>query len=201
MRWCTMDYYLGFLVDAMAQLPRRPVLIGHSMGGALIQWYFKKVADDLPAAVLVASWPSHSTFASGLVDLLKLDPWGAVLSGLTLSATPHIRSPEQAAKRLISDDALMSPEALHAKLGPESQLVLNQHNPPFWSPARSVQTPLLWLAGDRDAAVNEPSQRRSAEHYGAEYLVVPDGSHNLMMERTEATTIESIIDWLGPRID
>ncbi|MEM7098408.1 MAG: alpha/beta fold hydrolase [Pseudomonadota bacterium] len=75
-RWCTLDYYLGFLSEFIEGVSSRPVLMGHSMGGALTQRYLKKVRDDLPAAVLVASWPSHSTFASGLVDFMRLDPWG-----------------------------------------------------------------------------------------------------------------------------
>lgn len=35
------------------------MLIGHSMGGALTQWYLK-YGRSLPAAVLVAPWPSHA---------------------------------------------------------------------------------------------------------------------------------------------
>ena len=133
-RFCTLGYYLGFLSETVENFATSPVLMGHSMGGALIQHYLNRVSDDLPAAVLVASWPSHSTFASGLVDLMKLDPWGAILAAPTLSANPHIRSPEQAAKRLISADALISPAELDRQLDPESQLVLTQHNPPFWFP-------------------------------------------------------------------
>jgi pimeloyl-ACP methyl ester carboxylesterase len=62
-RWCTLAYYWRFMRDAIAQLPTKPILIGHSMGGALTQWYLKEF-DDLPAAVLVAPWLSHNwTFA------------------------------------------------------------------------------------------------------------------------------------------
>ncbi len=35
------------------------------MNAALAQWYLKKVADDLPAVLLVASWTSHSTISDG----------------------------------------------------------------------------------------------------------------------------------------
>ena len=195
-RWCTLDYYLGFLSEFIERTTPLPILMGHSMGGALIQRYLKQVRDDLPAAVLVASWPSHSTFASGLMDLLRLDPWGAFLSGITLSANPHIRTAEQAAKRLISTGAEISPEELHQKLVPESQLVLNQHNPPLWFPARTINTPLLWIAGDSDKVVNEPSQRKSAEYYGAEYVVEAGAAHNLMMEKSQRQTIETIHHWL-----
>lgn len=55
---CSLPYYLRFLVDEVARLEQAPVLIGHSMGGALVQWYLR-YAGDLPAMVFVASWTSH----------------------------------------------------------------------------------------------------------------------------------------------
>ena len=75
---CTLDYYLGFLKAEIDRLPRQPILMGHSMGGALTQWYLKYVGDDLPAAVLVAPWVSHSTLADGLPRLLRIDPMAVV---------------------------------------------------------------------------------------------------------------------------
>ncbi len=42
-RYCTLDYYLAFLRDAAEKLAQPPVLIGHSMGGALTQWYIRYV--------------------------------------------------------------------------------------------------------------------------------------------------------------
>src|SRR3972149_3721904 len=35
---CTLGYYLSFVRDEIMRLPRKPVLMGHSMGGALSQW-------------------------------------------------------------------------------------------------------------------------------------------------------------------
>ncbi|MCL4298425.1 MAG: alpha/beta fold hydrolase [Anaerolineae bacterium] len=197
-RWCTLGYYLRFLEVEVERLPRRPVLMGHSMGGALVQWYLKYGGDDLPAAVLVAPWVSHNTYAGGLLRFLRLDPVGVLLATLTAWATPYIRTPAQAAKKLISNDALYSPEELHARLGPESALVMMQHNPPLWFPAKTVKTPLLWLAGERDAVVGEAAQRRSAAYYGADYRVVPGAAaHNLMMEHNYRQTAAMIYDWLN----
>lgn len=198
-RWCTLGYYLRFLKAEVDQLPHRPVLMGHSMGGALVQWYLKYGGDDLPAAVLVAPWVSHSTYTDGLLRFLRLDPVGVLLATLTAWATPYIRTPTHAAKKLISADALYSPEELHARLGPESALVMMQHNPPFWFPAKTVKTPLLWLAGEKDAVVGEAAQRRSAAYYGADYRVVPNAAHNLMMEHNYRETAAMIHDWLNER--
>jgi len=195
-RRCTLDYYLAFLNDEMERMPRPPVLMGHSMGGALTQWYLKHIADDLPAAVLVAPWVSHCAVEDGIPRFFQLDPLGCLLAVLTWSATPFIRNPQRAAKALISERAVYSPEELHAKLTPESALIFYQHNPPFWTPAEKVKAPMLWLAGEEDAVIGEPAQCRSAAHYRADYLVVEKAGHNLMMEHNYRETARTVHEWL-----
>ena len=193
-RWCTLTYYLRFLAAEIARLPTPPVLFGHSMGGALTQWYLKQHG-DLPAAVLVAPWPSHTLLGS-FWRVLKLDPLGSLLNQLTLSATPSIRTPKRAAALLITEGAIYTPEELHARLGPESGIILYHYNRPWWSPPTTTNTPLLWLAGADDAVIGEPDERRSAAHYGAEYVVVPRAGHNLMMEHNYQETAQTIHSWL-----
>ncbi len=193
-RWCTLSYYLRFLAAEIARLPTRPVLLGHSMGGALTQWYLKHHG-DLPAAVLVAPWPSHTLLGS-FGRVLKLDPVGGLLNQITLTANASVRNPARAAALLITEGALYTPAELHARLGPESALVMFQHNRPWWSPPQRTNTPLLWLAGEVDAPIAEPVERRSAAHYGAEYVVIPGAGHNLMMERSYQATAQTIHDWL-----
>ncbi|MBN2118000.1 MAG: alpha/beta hydrolase [Anaerolineales bacterium] len=201
-RWATLGYYLEFLRAEIERLPCRPVLMGHSMGGALTQWYLKYGGDPstssgqvLPAAVLVAPWTSHNMLPSVLRSTRR-DPLGAALCLCTLTSTPMVRSPARAAEMFIHPGALCSPEELHARLGPESFLVLAQYNPLLWSPVRRTSIPLLWLAGTADALISEPESRRSAEHYQAKYVAVPEAGHNLMMEKSYQKTAEIIHEWL-----
>ncbi len=195
LRWATLGYYFEFLKAEIERLPYRPVLIGHSMGGALTQWYLK-YAGNLPAAVLLASWTSHNMLPSVFRSVPR-DPWGTFLSGLTLMSTPAVRNPARAAEMFIHVGALYSPEELHARLGPESFLVLAQYNPLCWSPVASTPIPLLWLAGAADTLIAEPEARRSAEHYRAKYVAIPGAGHNLMMEKSYRETAETICQWLS----
>ena len=195
-RFSGMGYYLETLKAEVQRLEHKPVLIGHSMGGALVQWYLKKVGDDLPAAVLLASWTSHSTWADGMIRHLKRDPWGTMLVGLTLSTTPFIRDPEHAASMLITDGAKYYPDELYDRLCEESAIVLNQHNPPFWRPKRDVRTPMLWLGAERDAVISPKGAQGSAAFYGADFQMIEKAGHNLMMEWNADTTLERINTWL-----
>jgi pimeloyl-ACP methyl ester carboxylesterase len=197
---CTLDYYLSFLKAEVARLPRRPVLVGHSMGGALAQWYLKYVADDLPAAVLVAPWVSHSMFKDGLLTLVAFDPVGVAGMTLTWDASPLKRKgPASAARFLVGPRAAVPLEQLQPRLGPESALVLYQHNPPFWYPPERVRTPLLWIVGEDDPLLVESAERRSAAHYGAEYIVAARARHNVMMEHNYRQSAERIHSWLVGR--
>ena len=195
-RWCTLDYYLRFLAAEVARLETPPVLIGHSMGGALVQWYLKHISDELPAAVLVAPWTAHAMLAT-ILGQFRLDFIGAALSLLTLTATPNMRNPRVAARALITEGALLSPEELHARLGPESLLVLFQHNPPFWFPPQKVSAPVLWLAAGADAFFSVARQERSAARYGAEFVLIEGEGHDLMIERGSRRTAEIVHDWLA----
>lgn len=194
--FCTLDYYLSFLKHEIDRCQRKPVLMGHSMGGALTQWYLKHVGDDLPAAVLVSPWVSHSTLAYA-DEIIRLDPVGVLLLPLVQwSASSWVRSPQWAAQKLLGPQPDITPEALHAHLGPESILVVMQHNPPFWSPPQDVRTPMLLAAGELDTVCPLPHLRQTAEHYGAEFIHIPRAGHNLMMDGDYAGTAGQIHEWL-----
>ena len=192
---CTLDYYLGFLRAEVNRFEQPPVLMGHSMGGALTQWYLKYVG-DLPAAVLVAPWVAHSSVQDGTLRIMSIDPLVGLLTSLAWCATPWVRSPERAARLLTTTGAAISPEELYDRLGPESSLVVLQHNPPFWSPPDDIRTPLLWVTGEKDATISVPGATRSAEFYQATHIIVPEAGHNLMMEQSYWETARSIVDWL-----
>jgi pimeloyl-ACP methyl ester carboxylesterase len=193
---CTLDYYLAFLRDEVNRLPRKPVLIGHSMGGALTQWYLKHIGDDLPAAVLAAPWTSHNAYRDSLPSVARLDLLGAVLMTFTWDARPLMRNPRVAARALLSPQAEVSPDDLFAKLGSEAGLVMMMHNPPGWHPRENLRTPMLLLAGQADALIPLDALRRSAEFYRAQFVIVPGAGHNLMMESSQRQTVESICGWL-----
>jgi pimeloyl-ACP methyl ester carboxylesterase len=193
---CTLDYYLAFLKAEVDRMPRPPILMGHSMGGAIIQWYLKYIDQDVPAVVLVAPWVSHSSMLEGTALILKHDPLAMLLTVLQWNANSWVRSPKWAAQKLISDGAMLSPEALHKQLTGESVLAVMQHNPPFWTPAKAIKPPMLVLAGEIDQVVSVNGLRATAEHYKATFQLITDAAHNLMHEHNYEDTAEHVHRWL-----
>lgn len=193
-RLCTLDYYLAFLKAEVARLPRQPVLIGHSMGGALTQWYLRHVGDDLPAAVLAAPWPHKFQAIDDACRLWRNDPLGFLHIFIDWSASGFMRSPESAARLLTSPQAVISPSELHAHLGPESILVLLQHL--SWKAPDKVNTPLLIIAGQEDALFPFKRPLTSAMHYQADFYLAKGAGHNVQMEHNYAETARHIHHWL-----
>ena len=190
---CTLDYYLSFVRDAVESLPCLPVLMGHSMGGALTQWYLRYVG-NLPGAVLVAPWALYDGFMESIPLFWKLDPVGCLLTALTFRAA-YVRTPERAANALLGPDAVVSPENLYNQLGPESVLVMFQHAIP-WKIRSDLTTPIFYLSGEIDAVIPERAARRNANAYHADYVVVKHAAHNLMMEHNYRETADAIRVWL-----
>ena len=129
-------------------------------------------------------------------QILRLDPWGFILRWHEGTATPFIRTPQRAARLFITANAVYSPEELHARLGLESGLVVMQHRPPLWSPPEQVKTPLLWLAAEKDALIAPSAAQCSAAFYHADYILVKEAGHDLMLEQSYRQSAEVVHDWL-----
>lgn len=123
-RLCTLGYYRDALREQVELCDTKPIVVGHSMGGAITQWYIKQW-DDLSAGILLASMPLRDN----VLRYIMADPLGMVMSILIGHGKPLVRSPEQVKRLFISDDAILSAEDLHAQLGAESILPPLQLNP------------------------------------------------------------------------
>ncbi len=192
-RRCTLGYYLAFVRDALNKLPSPPILMGHSMGGALTQWYLRFIG-NLPATVLVAPWALASGIFPSASAVIRTDPLGVLLTMLTYKAE-YTRNPRVAGRLLLGKAAVVTPDELYARLGSESALVLIQHMLP-WKIPPTLNTPILYLGGECDASIPEPAGRRAAAAYKADYRMIEGAGHNLMMEHNYRETAGMIADWL-----
>ncbi|RMH04057.1 MAG: alpha/beta fold hydrolase [Planctomycetota bacterium] len=193
-RWATQGYYLRFLRSEVERLERPPVLLGHSLGAALILRLLKE-RSDLPAAVLAAPVLARE-MTSVILDRFRDDFTGSLACFLTGTATPCIRNAAVVRRMFLNGESAMAPEQLRQRLSPESLLVLLQHNPPFWRPPRRLRTPLLWLTPAADALMRLDASLRSARVVGAQAVILPGTAHDLMFDRRSPETLERIHRWL-----
>jgi pimeloyl-ACP methyl ester carboxylesterase len=194
---CTIADYVDDVRSVAATLPTTPVLIGHSMGGFIVQKYLE--ADKAPAAVLVSSAPPRSWFRTALWSGRK-HPWLAVKAGMTrkflrVYPTPaHMRevlfcahTPEPIVERCF---ARLQEESFRA-LGLDMYL-LNLVRP------RRITTPMLVLEG-ADIGWGKRPVREIARAYHTEVEFFPNMGHNMMLEPGWPAVAERIDGWLAAR--
>lgn len=191
---CSLAYYLRFLSDEAERLDRAPILMGHSMGGALLQWYLRYV-DQPKAAVFVASWTSHDILKDCLWPALTIDPSGTLLGPL-FGWRFQFRSDRVVRKWFLSEQARLEATRLRSELGPESEIVLMQHRPPKWHPPSAGKVPALWLCAEADAIIPPQASAMSAAHYRADLINIPNAGHDIMLDRSWEEAAAKVANWL-----
>ncbi len=198
LRWTSIADYVDDVERTAAGLPRAPVVVGHSLGGMVVQHYLQQHAP--PAAVLVApappgGMPLHTT------RLFLENPLLALEIFLTREPGRLFSTPERASKFLFSsglaEDAL---QRYAAQLGGDSFRALLELTYRRPDPARVRKTPLLVLAGSRDCLTPPSTARRTANAYGADLRILPDIAHDLMLDPGWRRAADAMHEWLIGRI-
>jgi len=192
LQWCTLADYEHDVRAVARGLGEPCVLVGHSMGGTVVQ----RCLGTLPvrAAVLVASAGTHgvgevvpSLFATlpvrGPMDLLRLATPGGV--------------PFDVARRWLFSDALPDDLASRylGRMSFESVAAMAELFVP-WAVARPANTPVLVLAGADDPLTPPALAERAAAFYGTRATVIAGVSHEMMLDARWEAALGAMLDWL-----
>src|SRR5215470_16552255 len=91
LRWTSVADFVDDVDAAARQLPRPPVVIGHSLGGFVVQKYLEN--HDAPAGVLLSSPPPSGMLRPAL-RVARRRPFVFARTNLMLSLAPVIATPE-----------------------------------------------------------------------------------------------------------
>lgn len=186
LRRATLGSYVDDVVRVAATFPRQVVLIGHSMGGLVVQRALARYAAR--AAVLVAPVPAQPAVGS-LICIARRHPVDALR--LMLGASLPLR-PDYLFTGLSAADATR----LAARCGRESSLAQYQllfHRP---SPPPRGKPPVLVLATPNDHLVPLGGIRATARRYQAEVKEFPGMGHDLMLDAGWERPAEAMLTWL-----
>jgi pimeloyl-ACP methyl ester carboxylesterase len=197
LRWTRIADFVEDVENAVRQLPSPPILIGHSMGGFIIQKYLED--HDVPAAVLLSS-ASPAGLLPTAIRTARRQPWVFAKVNLTLSLLPMIATPELVGEAFFSNDL---PEAQLVEYWKQTQddsfmafldmVVLDLPKP------EKVETPVLVLGVARDNMIGPREVEATARAYNTQAVIIPDVAHNSMLERNWQVVAERILDWLNKR--
>ncbi|MDT5258204.1 MAG: hypothetical protein QOD10_3284 [Mycobacterium sp.] len=198
-RFCSIADFVEDVASVADSLPTRPVLVGHSLGGFVVQKYLE--SHDAPCAALLASAPP-SGITRFLLRRFKLHPW---LTARTLGIGESLRciggAPELARESFFSQ-SLPDTDVVRytAQLGEEyiGKMVLDL----LWLDLprpNLVTTPLLVLGAENDIVFTQREVRATAAAYHTEADFFPKMAHDMMLESGWADVAERIYAWLETR--
>jgi pimeloyl-ACP methyl ester carboxylesterase len=195
-RWtCSVADWVSDVASVARRLPAEPVVVGHSMGGFVVQKYLEK--HSAPAGVLLASMPvtGASSVIRRIMGRHPLRAARAMLRGRTLRA---LNSPQAARENFYSARTPETDVARYAALLDEEYAGRQSFDLTMLSlpkPQR-VATPLLVLGAECDACFSQDEIRNTARAYGTEAVFFTDMGHNMMLEPGWQAVAEKIDGWL-----
>ena len=195
-RWASALNYVTDVEQVARSLPRPPVVIGHSMGGYVVQKYLEQ--NRAPAAVLLAPIPSFGILPF-LLRLLRHDPLALLKSLLQLNPYPIIGSPERVRRYFFSDLPPAAIQTYFERMQSESfRMVLDASLLNLPRPVR-VTAPMLVMGAANDAVFPQREVITTAQTYGARAEIFPDMAHDMMLEPGWQSVADRILAWLAER--
>ena len=190
-----LDDFAADVTNVAANLPKAPVLIGHSMGAAIIERLL--ATQPVRAAALVAPVPP-----GGLLAMAARLATGQPEYALQFSQIDPARMSRQVLEALrpfyFSDD--VAPESLtqaSAHLCAESPRVLLDLSVRLqWQLPERGGVPLFVLGAEGDRISTPDDVRATAEHHGVDATLVPGLAHMLMLERQWEKPARELLRWV-----
>ena len=195
LRWTKIADFVEDVVNTVEQLSASPILIGHSLGGFVIQKYLED--HDAPGAVLLSS-PPPSGLLRATLRIARRRPLVFAKVNLTLNMQPMIGSPELAGEAFFSSDFPYDELLIYWKqMQNESyralwdMVLLNRPNP------AKIKTPLLVLGAEHDNMLKPREIKETAMAYHTKAEIIPGVAHNSMLEQNWQMAADRILWWLN----
>lgn len=185
----TIRDYVHDVLQTAVSLPAPPVLVGHSMGGLIVQLVLERY--PAPAGVLLAPAPLHSGLRA-LAAIAKDRPTHAlraILGGsLPMTADALYEGLEPATAQAYAD-----------RCGRESPLA--QYDVVLTSRRLGpVRSPVLVVGTPDDRYVPLADVTRTAAAFGAEPLLFPGLGHDLMLDAGQDRVLGAVLDWVDATV-
>ena len=187
--------YVEDVRQAVESIAGDPILIGHSMGGFIVQKYLEKY--PATKVVLLTSVPPYGILGPTLKVFSKF-PFTFLKANLTLNLH-HIVANSASAKHLLFSDSLPTDIANsyqgklenEAYLGYLDMLVFN-----LPKIKKIPTTKMLVIGGEDDKVISTKDLQKTAKTYQADLKILPNIAHDMMLDTHWAAAAQEILAWL-----
>jgi len=191
-----LDDYAADVERVMAQIPVAPVLVGHSMGAAVVERLL--ATRPLRGAALLAPIPPSGLLSMAarlaterpdyLMQMSQLNP-SQLSSHVLQTLSPYYFSKDVEPRVLWEATRHLGAESPRALL----DLSLRLH----WQLPERGSSPVMVLGVEADRICSPDDVQATATHHGVDAVMVPGLAHMMMLERQWERPARSIADWLG----
>jgi pimeloyl-ACP methyl ester carboxylesterase len=186
--------YVDDVAEVAARLTQPPVLIGHSMGGFVVQKYLESHATA--GAVLLCSVPPQG-LAAAAMGMMLAKP------GLLVDLNRIMAGSNVALDAL--REALFAQPVADEDLGRYYRWSQPESHRAIWDmtlfnlprPALVGQSPMLVLGAEYDHLIPRSLVELTARAYGVEAEIFAGLGHGVMLEAGWRPVAQRILDWLG----
>ena len=191
---CRIRNYVEDVAAVAAALPSQPVLVGHSMGGFVVQKFLE--THLAPAAFLLASIPPDGA-RSMYARLIRNHPLDVLRANATFSLYPLISDPERA-RRLLFSAATSDGDATRyqRQLQDESMLGFLDCLALDRVAVDQTRSPIHVMGAAHDAVLSDADVRATASAYGTEAVVFDNVAHDMMLDPNWRDVADRIITTL-----
>ena len=187
----TFNDYVDTLITQVEIISPKPVVIGHSLGGGILQKYLEN--HQLPGAILLASTPSVGMLAS-IVRLLRNYPISILKGILRLNLYEWVKTPKLAHDLFLNSKTTINTVAFHKQLGGET---VNMFYILFrFAKINQNLSPVLVIAGEKDIIFTLEEEAITATKYDAKTVVINGQAHNLMLESAWQEVADVVDNWI-----
>lgn len=187
----TFGDYVATLANQIEKITPKPIVIGHSMGGGILQKYLE--THQLPAAVLLASLPSNGILPM-MMRIFRHYPIPFLAAGLKLNLYGWIKTPEIARHLFLNAETILDIVNFHKNLVRETVSGISMFFP--YAKVNQNKSPILVISGENDFLFTPDEEKITAEKYDAKYILIRGQAHNLMMESAWKQVADIIDNWI-----
>ena len=192
--WTSLQEYVADVEQVVAGLQVAPVMVGHSMGGMIMQKYLERA--PIPAAVLMAPVPPEGLI--GVSSWLALrDPLLFQEINLIQFFGPHFATLDGAHRAIFSPDMPIQQVVQYfGRMQPESQRAMMDM---VWLDLPRLPDalpPALVLGGERDVLIPPAFLATTARAFSAQLQIFPGMAHAMMLEAGWRSVADGILEWL-----
>lgn len=174
----SLDDYVEDVLQVISGIKGNLILIGHSMGGAVVQKILQHCPENVDRAVLMASI-SHKGMSRDMLRVAIMD-LKAVLRLIKFNKGEKVTFPT----RVFFSDKLNSEDRDRyvSMLQIESKKASSDLCSAIVTSPKTTKTPILVLGSKRDWYFPNRTAKGIAKAYGTEAVIFSDISHDMMLD-------------------